>query len=146
MNNQRKMTNKKATETKARYFHQKARNKSISFDSLTVFPTTSNVTKKTEAAQITKFSNVKRIETNGFQNTNHTKKTGKEEITAITAKPRFTGIDDFWLDNNETRQEYLRTANSSEINGFATKIRTMRNVPLETMTLKTKEDGRPNII
>ena len=69
----------------------------------------------------------------------HTKSCCNACIT-IASNIGITDIEDFQLYSNETRQEDLTASNSSKLNGFATKIRTMESVTLATVTLKANED------
>ena len=62
-------------------------------------------------------------------------------MATIASNIGITVIEDSQLYTNETRQEDLTASNSSKINGFATKIRTMESVTLEAVTLEANEDG-----
>ena len=114
--------------------------KNDSFDRYKISNATSNVKKKIVEAHNTNFSNVKKIETNGFQNVGHTKKTLKVNANIITSDSGFTFLDDVLFDNNEMGRKSHTTTNSGEINSFDIKIRTTINVPLKTITSRYNQN------
>ena len=118
--------------------------KNDSFDRYKISNATSNVKKKIVEAHNTNFSNVKKIETNGFQHVDQTKKRLKVKKNTLSLSSGVTFLDDVLFDINEMGRKSQKMTNSAEINGLGTKIRTTISVPPETITLRNNQGRIPH--
>jgi hypothetical protein len=119
-----------------------SRRKSNSFDKYKISHTTSNVKKNIVIAHNTKFSNVKKMETNGFQqNVDQTKRTSKVKANTITSTNHsgLSFLDNVAVDINEMGRESQTTNILAEINGFGKNIRKKISAPLEIIASHDKQ-------
>ena len=122
--------------------------KSNSFDKYKISHTTSNVKKNIVIAHNTKFSNVKKMETNGFQqNVDQTKRTSKVKANTITSTYHsgLSFLDNVTVDINEMGRESQTTNILAEINGFGKNIRKKISEPLEIIASHDKQGRFRNI-
>jgi hypothetical protein len=122
--------------------------KSNSFDKYKISHTTSNVRKNIVIAHNTKFSNVKKMETNGFQpNVDQTKRTTKVKANTITSTYHsgLSFLDNVTVDINEMGRESQTTNILAEINGLGKDIRKKISAPLEILASHDKQGRFPNI-
>ena len=122
--------------------------KSNSFDKYKISQTTSNVKKNIVIAHNTKFSNVKKMETNGFQqNVDQAKRTSKVKANTITSTydSVLSFLDNVTVDINEMGRESQTTNILAEINGFGKNIRKKISAPLEIIASHDKQGRFRNI-